>query len=207
MIHPCACQILGPKPTIAPCGSDDGNVEKSYKNKASLHMVSKETDLRAWRRSCHLTCSPSVPDLRRLRPNEGDLRGAVQSLQAGRAVSRGVLHPGQRGQRKDLRLERSTSERIGGLLGLSESKAAVTFLSVCLQTGPKANKQERKEAMATGEKFIKDKNYSKNTQVGAAASRERIQEPSITGGRDPSSSADPGVACWRGDDSLQAVLL
>lgn len=96
VIHPCACQILGPKPTIAPCGSDDEHVEKGYKKKASLYMVSKETDLRASRRSCHVTRFPSVPDLRRLWPNEGDLRGAVQSLQAGRAVSRGVLHPGQR---------------------------------------------------------------------------------------------------------------
>lgn len=46
----------------------------------------------------------------------------------------------------------------------------VTVLYVCLQTGPNANARERKEAMATGQKFIKDKNYPKHTQVGRAAS-------------------------------------
>lgn len=40
---------------------------------------------------------------------------------------------------------------------------------VCLQTGPKANKSERKAAMSAGQQFIKDKGYSSKTQVTPVA--------------------------------------
>lgn len=36
---------------------------------------------------------------------------------------------------------------------------------VSLQSGPKANMSERKAAMSAGQQFIKDKGYSKKTQV------------------------------------------
>lgn len=44
MIHLCAWQILGPKPAIAPCSSDDDQVDTSNKKKASLYMVRDEMD-------------------------------------------------------------------------------------------------------------------------------------------------------------------
>lgn len=44
VIHLCACQILGPKPEIAPSTSDDDQVDTTNKKKASLYMVRTEND-------------------------------------------------------------------------------------------------------------------------------------------------------------------
>lgn len=38
-------------------------------------------------------------------------------------------------------------------------------ISLWLQTGPKANEKERKQAMLAAQQFMKDKGYSQKTQV------------------------------------------
>lgn len=38
-------------------------------------------------------------------------------------------------------------------------------ISLGLQTGPKANEKERKQAMLAAQQFMKDKGYSQKTQV------------------------------------------
>lgn len=49
---------------------------------------------------------PFLLDLRCIWLYEGDICGCIQSLQTGHAVSRGVLHPGQRGGQDHLCVER-----------------------------------------------------------------------------------------------------
>lgn len=44
MIDRCACQILGPKPEIAPASCDDQQVETIGRKKASLYMVRMKND-------------------------------------------------------------------------------------------------------------------------------------------------------------------
>lgn len=68
VIHLCACQILGPKPEIAPSTSDDDQVDTTNKKKASLYMVRTvewifKCRFSLSKRSCHVTCSLSVTDL------------------------------------------------------------------------------------------------------------------------------------------------
>lgn len=70
VIRPSACQILGPKPDLPPSTPDeDDRVDTSNKKKSSLYMVrnpkhgGKECRFSLSKPSCHVTCSPSVPDL------------------------------------------------------------------------------------------------------------------------------------------------
>lgn len=106
-------KILGTKPAIAPCSSDDEQVEKTYKKKASLYMISDAS---------------------------GQMK--VTCVEQSSPFKQAVLSPEE-------------------CYILDNGMDGIIFV----WKGPKANKQERKEAMATGEKFSKDKNYSKHIQI------------------------------------------
>lgn len=126
---PLFVQALGNKPAIAPSTPDDEKVDSANRKKGALYMVSNKTDNQAnprrseiklkryWRNMSSLNFTlwehswcvmPSLcfADLWCIWFDEGVLRGSIQSLQAGHVVSWGVLHPGQRGGREHICLER-----------------------------------------------------------------------------------------------------